>query len=171
MKDKVNSGFTLIELLVVVAIIGILATVGIVAYDGFTNLAKENKTKSNHNIFVKFITAQLLKCIAQSNKGYFEVKSESGNPNFQQQPCDLNKTNTSGLMHVFPNHFGNENFRNPFMPKEPQLHGDHSSTFGIPAAGFTHITMSPDSKILYLTTTFKTGVSPLVTSIIDPRRE
>ena len=44
---KNNKGFTLIELLVVVAIIGILAAVGTVAYTGYTASAKKNATKSN----------------------------------------------------------------------------------------------------------------------------
>ena len=39
---KNNKGFTLIELLVVVAIIGILAAVGVVAYNGYTKNAKIN---------------------------------------------------------------------------------------------------------------------------------
>ena len=36
-----NNGFTLIELLVVVAIIGILASIGVLAYNGYTTNAKK----------------------------------------------------------------------------------------------------------------------------------
>ena len=45
MKQK---GFTLIELLVVVAIIGILAAVGVVAYNGYTSSAKIRTLETNY---------------------------------------------------------------------------------------------------------------------------
>jgi len=61
-KMKNNKGFTLIELLVVVAIIGILAAVGTVAYQGYTSGAKKNATKSNHASVTKYIAAELAKC-------------------------------------------------------------------------------------------------------------
>lgn len=62
MKKQNNKGFTLIELLVVVAIIGILAAVGVVAYSGYTSSAKKAGTKSNHASVVKYVAAELKKC-------------------------------------------------------------------------------------------------------------
>ena len=46
---KNNKGFTLIELLVVVAIIGILAAVGTVAYTGYTENAKKSSSLTIFN--------------------------------------------------------------------------------------------------------------------------
>ena len=55
-------GFTLIELLVVVAIIGILAAVGVVAYSGYTSSAKVSTVQSNFKMIEKLINAEILKC-------------------------------------------------------------------------------------------------------------
>ena len=59
---KNNKGFTLIELLVVVAIIGILAAVGVVAYSGYTKGAKKSAVKSNQAAIIKYVAAELKKC-------------------------------------------------------------------------------------------------------------
>ena len=55
---KNSKGFTLIELLVVVAIIGILAAVGVVAYNGYTASAKKNAVKTMHAQTLKYVSAE-----------------------------------------------------------------------------------------------------------------
>ena len=62
MKKNNKKGFTLIELLVVVAIIGILASVGVVAYGGYTASAKKGASKSNFNSVAKWTRNELQKC-------------------------------------------------------------------------------------------------------------
>jgi len=57
-----KKAFTLIELLVVVAIIGILAAVGVVAYNGYTASAKINVVKANHASVRIYIIGELQKC-------------------------------------------------------------------------------------------------------------
>ena len=57
-----NKAFTLIELLVVVAIIGILASVGVVAYNGYTASAKVSAAKSNFKTVANYLAAETKRC-------------------------------------------------------------------------------------------------------------
>ena len=57
-----RNGFTLIELLVVVAIIGILAAVGTVAYNGYTSAAKSSAAKANFRLVFNYMAMETKKC-------------------------------------------------------------------------------------------------------------
>ena len=63
-----KKAFTLIELLVVVAIIGILAAVGVVAYNGYTASAKKSAATANHKNVVKYIINEVMKCSTGASK-------------------------------------------------------------------------------------------------------
>jgi len=66
-----NKGFTLIELLVVVAIIGILAAVGLVSYNGYVESTRKSVAKANYLTTVEYFKAEVAKCYLNSNAKAF----------------------------------------------------------------------------------------------------
>jgi len=101
---KNNKGFTLIELLVVVAIIGILAAVGTVAYTGYTEGAKKASAKSNHASTVKYIAAEDQKC----NMG--ETKAMKDSAGTAQLTCKAR----TGLTVIAAAELALADFKNPW---------------------------------------------------------
>ena len=107
-----SKAFTLIELLVVVAIIGILAAVGVTTFNGFQEKAKIAVVKSNHKIIVKIIKTEILKC----NLG--EPKAMSG---YLTCPISNSSHVVMAMNHL---HAGvDSTFKNPFTTGNHNLRG------------------------------------------------
>jgi Tfp pilus assembly protein PilE len=82
MEEMKKTGFTLLELLLFITVIAILASVGVVAYNGYTGAAKASATKTIHAQTVKSISAELRKCeLDKTSIVYGNLNCSSLNPN------------------------------------------------------------------------------------------
>ena len=103
-----TKAFTLIELLVVVAIIGILAAVGVVAYNGYTKAAKEKTTEINFRNINKSLMIEFMKC-----------ELDSANIVFSSHSCSNSNAPATSLIGSFIN--TGMNMRNPYSTKSSAI--------------------------------------------------
>ena len=107
----IKKGFTLVELLVVVAILGVLAAVGIVAFGGFLGNAKVNASKTNHSNATSFIQASLTKC----SLGDTTIALKAANGSATTLACSsVTGGDASTVATAFVNHFTGEGWKNPY---------------------------------------------------------
>ena len=97
-----QSGFTLIELLIVVAILGLLAAIGIPQYQGYQAQAKVNAAKTLHTDIVKLMGAEFAKCSSGATN-----MLEAASP---VTPCN---TAAAGIVTAFIT-YGNASSDNPY---------------------------------------------------------
>ena len=173
-----NKGFTLIELLVVVAIIGALAAVGVVAYNGYTKAAKINVVKTNHKLVKDYILREIWKC---SN---LDMEFDSiTNATYQSNPstnCSTNKNckalQAMGSPKENPGWYF-DTAKCPFeyysVIKNPFEKGNNAfvSSYAIPAVdkiGYTYMNFDGGTGQGYkISTRYGPGVNDVITEVVE----
>ena len=110
---KKQSGFTLMELLIVVAIIGVLAAVGLPLYNGYIADAKLKGTKENHSR----VSATVASMVTQANSGVTPSGVTTDSDGYPTQ---------AGLV----TYFADRGFKNPNDDSDAVIGGAASTKVG-----------------------------------------
>ena len=135
-----QKAFTLIELLVVVAIIGILAAVGVVAYNGYTSAAKVNTAKANLKTISSWLSGESAKvCSAMQGRNNNGMFLENGNYSTFIKCSD----DGTALAYAASQYFHkNVIFKNPYTGENAIPDKAISSSFNITRSGLETVSSS-----------------------------
>ena len=146
-------GFTLIGLLVVVAIIGILAAVGVNTFTGFQEKAKISVTKNNYNAMYKKILMQIQLCEID---GSVELMRLPKNTTKYKVDCSTTSNHQLYMFYII-NHMNNSG--NPKNPYGDQSQGGIGTD---DAYVRTHYTNATQDHIIGFVTLYTKGSNMVI---------